>query len=202
MQIKRFVLGVFATNTYLLEKDNKCILIDPASKSDKLIDILGDKKLVAILLTHGHLDHIKAVDGLYKKYKCPIYLNEFDEALARDKSQGIKFGLDISSYISCPITYLKEGPLTIDNFNFEVIFTPGHTKGSVCYIIDNCLFSGDTLFKLSAGRTDLDSGSEKDLRKSLKILKGINSNLIVYPGHEEESSLDFEKDNNPYFRNL
>ena len=79
MEIKTFVLGPLQTNTYLLSIDDKAILIDPASKPEKCVELLGDKKLIAILLTHGHFDHIKAVDGLYKQYKCPVYLHKDDE---------------------------------------------------------------------------------------------------------------------------
>ncbi|MBO7677830.1 MAG: MBL fold metallo-hydrolase, partial [Erysipelotrichaceae bacterium] len=83
MIVRKLVLGPMATNTYLLEEEGKAILIDPASKAEKLLDILGDLELVAILLTHGHFDHIKAVDGLYQHYRCPVYLHEADEVIAR-----------------------------------------------------------------------------------------------------------------------
>ena len=198
MEIKRLVLGLFETNTYLLINGDECLLIDPASKAEKLIEIIDDKKLVGILLTHGHLDHIKAVDGLYQKYNVPIYINKEDELLARDKNQGKKFGIDKSAYISSPVIYLNEGITKINSFTFETIFTPGHTKGSVCYKFDNNLFTGDTLFNLSAGRTDLDTGSDSDLKDSLRIIKDIKENLNIYPGHESITTLDFEKENNPY----
>ena len=129
MEIKCFVLGLIGTNTYLLTQGNDAILIDPASKAEKLIDILGDYNLLGILLTHGHFDHIKAVDGLYDKYHCPVYLHEKDEELARDKNSGMDFGL--VSYISCKTHELVEGKMNIGPFNFEVVFTPGHTPGSV-----------------------------------------------------------------------
>ena len=84
MQIDRYVVGMFYTNTYLLTINDECILIDPASKPEKLIEVLGNKKLLAILLTHGHFDHIKAVDGLVKEYNCPVYINENDEIVLVD----------------------------------------------------------------------------------------------------------------------
>ena len=90
MEINKLVLGPLQTNTYLLSIDDEVILIDPASKAEKLIEIIGDRKLLAILLTHGHFDHIKAVDGLYKQYGCPIYLHKDDEKLARDKSDAFR----------------------------------------------------------------------------------------------------------------
>lgn len=200
MKIDRYILGIFQTNTYLLTIDDQCILIDPASKAEKLIEILGDKKIIAILLTHGHFDHIKAVDGLYNHYHCPIYINELDEHLSRDRKQGESFSLPISAAISVPLNHIKEGTTKIGPFEFETIYTPGHTKGSVCYLFDKELFTGDTLFKCSAGRTDLQSGSDRDLKGSLRILKELNGDINIYPGHEDTSTLEFEKQFNPYLR--
>ena len=196
MEIRCFVLGPIGTNTYLLTQGNDAILIDPASKAEKLIDILGDYNLLGILLTHGHFDHIKAVDGLYEKYHCPVYLHEKDEELARDKNSGEDFGL--VSYISCPIAKLQEGKMNIGPFNFEVIFTPGHTEGSVIYLFDDCIFTGDTLFKGSVGRTDLKGGDARKLKDSLRVFKSFNKNYSIYPGHEESSTLLDELANNYY----
>lgn len=200
MKIDRYILGMFETNTYLLTIDNKCILIDPASKAEKLIEILGNRELIGILLTHGHFDHIKAVDGLVKKYKCPVYINKQDEELARNKNQGAVFGLPIGPSVNVDVNYIDEGMNEIGPFRFETLYTPGHTKGSVCYKFGNELFTGDTLFKGSAGRTDLDGGSDKELKSSLRILKAINEDLNIYPGHEDISTLDYEKANNPYLK--
>lgn len=196
MEIKTFVLGPIATNTYLLTEGNNALLIDPASKPDKLIEILGDLNLVGILLTHGHFDHIKAVDGLYEKYKCPVYLHKDDEVLARDKYSGSIFGL--VSYITCETKKLQEGKMNIGPFNFEVLFTPGHTEGSVIYIFDNCIFTGDTLFKGSAGRTDLQGGDERKLKDSLRVFKNFKKDYIIYPGHEDSTTLADELSNNIY----
>ena len=198
MEVKRFVLGPIATNTYLLEEDGKAILIDPASKANKLIEILGDLELVAVLLTHGHFDHIKAVDGLYDRYKCPVYLHEADEIIARDKLSGAEFGL--VSYISCPTVPLEEGKMKIGPFEFEVIFTPGHTDGSLIYVFDDIIFTGDTLFKGSVGRTDLFMGDARKLKQSLNIFKNLEKDFRICPGHEEETTLYFELATNYYLR--
>lgn len=200
MKIERFILGIISTNTYLLTIDNKCLVIDPASKPEKLIDIIGDRKLIGILLTHGHFDHIKAVDGLSKYYNCPVYIHKDDDALARNPEQGRIFSISNTPHISVDTVFVKEGETQIGPFKLETIYTPGHTKGSVCYRFENDLFTGDTLFNLSAGRTDLDSGSDSDLKASLRILKEIKENVNIYPGHEETSTLDFEKDNNPFLK--
>ena len=199
MKIERFVLGPIQTNTYLLTIDDKAILIDPASKPEKLIEILGDKKLLAILLTHGHFDHIKAVDGLYEKYHCPVYLNSADEALARDKYSGHEFGL--VAYISCPITDLKDGKYEISPFSFEAISTPGHTPGSMIFVFQDAIFTGDTLFRGSVGRTDLQGGNGAQLKQSLKVFSGFTSDYLIYPGHDLPSTLSYELANNWFLRN-
>lgn len=198
MEIKRFVLGPLQTNTYLLIEDDKAILIDPASKAEKLIEVLQDLKLEAILLTHGHFDHIKAVDGLYEKYHCPIYMNLADEPLARDKHSGKDFGL--VSYITCPINNIEEGDINISSFEFKTIYTPGHTMGSVIYVFDDAIFTGDTLFKGSVGRTDLFGGDNRLLKDSLRVFKQFNKDYLIYPGHEESSQLSLELAYNPFLQ--
>ena len=196
MDIKTLVLGPIATNTYLLTEGSDAILIDPASKPEKLIEILGNLNLIGILLTHGHFDHIKAVDGLFGKYHCPVYLHEADESLARDKYSGASFGL--VSYITCPIVKVQEGKNSIGPFNFETIYTPGHTPGSVIYVFADCIFTGDTLFAGSVGRTDLSGGDARLLKDSLRIFKQFSKDYYIYPGHDSPTTLSQELTNNYY----
>ena len=198
MDITKYVMGPIETNTYLLQIGDDVLLVDPASKPEKLIEILGDRKLKGILLTHGHFDHIKAVDGLYEKYRCPVYLHEADEELARDKQAGSDFGL--VAYISCPTIALREGKMEIGPFVFEVVFTPGHTEGSVIYVFDDCIFTGDTLFKGSVGRTDLKGGDFSTLNHSLELFKQFDKDYTVYPGHDGVTTLSEELMNNYYLR--
>ena len=198
MKIERYILGPIYTNTYLLTEGNDAILIDPASKPEKLFEILKDLNLLAILLTHGHFDHIKAVDGLYEKYKCPIYLNKNDEMLARDKNSGANFGL--VSYISSPITAIEEGNMNIGPFGFNVMHTPGHTEGSCIFVFEDEIFTGDTLFKGSVGRTDLLGGDARKLNQSLQIFKTFDKDYIIYPGHDEPTTLYEELANNYYLK--
>ena len=198
MEVKTFVLGPIATNTYLIIDGEDALLVDPASKADKLIEILGDLNLKGILLTHGHFDHIKAVDGLYEKYKCPVYLHSDDEQLARDKYSGADFGL--VAYITCPTINPVEGKNNIGSFNFETIYTPGHTEGSVIYVFDKWIFTGDTLFAGSVGRTDLKGGDARKLKDSLRVFKQFKSNYLIYPGHDNSTTLLDELANNYYLK--
>lgn len=200
MEIKRLVLGPLATNTYYLEKEGHVLLIDPASKAEKLFPLLEDKILDAVLLTHGHFDHIKAVDGLYKKYKMPIYLHQDDfiQATSKELYNQAVASFGFSSIINSPILAMDEGNQKIGPFEFEVYHTPGHTEGSVLYRFGQDLFTGDTLFKNGVGRTDLYGGSTSSLRQSLRFIRGLDPTLIIHPGHDEESLLSLELKHNPY----
>ena len=202
MIIKRLILGPLATNTYYLEIDGEVLIIDPASKSKKLFDLLKDKKVLGVLLTHGHFDHIRGVDEIYKEYHIPILLHGEDVFLATDESlyqENMKiFG--VSGKITSPITSIQEGIQKIGSFEFEVYHTPGHTMGSVLYRFNDDLFTGDTLFKEGVGRTDLIGGSNRLLKDSLHFIKSLDPKLIVHPGHDEESTLGHEFMYNIYLR--
>ena len=201
MEVIRKVMGALETNTYLLKENDQYIIIDPAGKANKIIDIIGEDSVLAILLTHGHFDHIKSVDALYKNYHCPVYLHEDDFDLVDPKNAKIRnCYMNLTASISSPINKLKEGLYQIGPFYFEVFATPGHTKGSVIFVFEDAIFTGDTLFKDSVGRTDLYGGSESDLKQSLKIFKTFNSDFTIYPGHDEITSLEAELQNNHYLR--
>ena len=194
-------MGAFATNTYLLFENGQCLIIDPAGKAQKIADKIGDNQVLAILLTHGHFDHIKSVDALYKLYHCPIYLSLEDFELVDPKNAKIKnCYMNLTASISSPLKAFNEGNYQIGPFKFEVVATPGHTKGSIIMVFDEMIFSGDTLFKDSVGRTDLYGGSESDLKQSIKIFKQFNHNYIIYPGHDEITSLEEELNHNEYLR--
>ena len=200
MEIIRLIQGVFQTNTYILKEGNDIIIIDPAGKVSKIEEHLNNKPL-SVLLTHGHFDHIKCVDDLYKKYQMDIYMMEEDLKLTDPKESKINnCFMGLTASISSPIRYLSEGIMNIGSFRFEVIKTPGHTKGSCIYVFDDEIFTGDTLFKNSAGRTDLYGGSESELKQSLKIFKTFNKDYHIYPGHEDDTLLSYELLNNYYLR--
>lgn len=198
MKIERYVTGAVSTNTYLLIEDDKYLIIDPSGKAENIIKHINGKVL-AILLTHGHFDHIKAVDDLYDMYQCPIYLNEGDNDLVdpiSSKKTNAYFGMHGS--ISRPITNISEGHYEIGPFSFDVMETPGHTQGSIIYIFDDNIFTGDTLFKGSIGRTDLYGGNFSQLKQSLRVFNNFKHDYNIYPGHDEATTLERELKSNPY----
>jgi glyoxylase-like metal-dependent hydrolase (beta-lactamase superfamily II) len=197
MEIRTLVLGLFQTNTYLLVEEGEVVIIDPVSKADRIQGkILESEKVVGILLTHGHFDHIGAVDELAEIYQCPVYLHYEDYELTQDpqknysQTKKIKLKAKLNFY---------ETQLKLGHYVFDIHHTPGHTPGSVCIEYKDSLFTGDTLFKGSVGRTDLYRGSPQDLKQSLRMLAKMDPSIKIYPGHEDESNLAYEFKHNPYF---
>lgn len=197
MDIKTVKVGILQTNCYILSKNGKAIIIDPGAKAERILTAIGDQKVVAILLTHAHFDHIGAINDLLAHFTCPIYLNEEDEPLMKDPQLNYsfpkRFVVDVKT-----LPYPKV--LDIGDFSFEVLETPGHTEGSVCLFIEEYMFSGDTLFMQSVGRTDLRTSNPTKMKQSLRSIKAINKDYIVYPGHDESTSLRQEKLTNIYLK--
>ena len=199
MKVEVIKVGMFQTNCYLVSNENEMIIIDPGAsfkKIDEVIQKNENVKVVAILLTHGHFDHIGAVDKLKEKYNCPIIASQEDEKILRNQKNNSLAGFAAS--VESEIKWIENDELNLGSIKVKVLFTPGHSAGSVMYIIDGKLFSGDTLFKLSVGRTDLYSGNEHKLKESLQQLYNLDRDMIVYPGHEESTTVGFELDHNPY----
>ncbi|SHO50700.1 MBL fold metallo-hydrolase [Anaerocolumna xylanovorans] len=207
MKIKNLVLGPVSTNCYFLinEQTKETIIIDPADSPQRICEKISGEQLmpVAILLTHGHFDHIMAVEEVGRTYSIPHYIYETEAELMESPE------LNASLMINGDITVKRDRVLkdkevlTLAGFTIEVIHTPGHTAGSVCYYIqeEKALFSGDTLFYNSVGRTDLPTGNGAALIKSVKErLFNLPEDTGVYPGHGMMSSIGYEKNNNPYFR--
>ena len=184
------------TNCYLLKENGHVLIVDPASSTNRILSSLEEGDTVdGIVLTHGHFDHIGAADMLRKKLHCPIYIHSFDERLASD-TRIDRFGTDIA--VSSPMMHLKDGKMKIGAFELDVYHTPGHTDGSVCIGYKHHLFTGDTLFQCSVGRTDLYSGSDSKLKQSLKRLCQLDSDTLIYPGHGDTTILKNELLANPY----
>ena len=188
----------FGCNSYILTADNKtAVVIDCA---DEWIFYECERrglKPVALLLTHGHFDHVGGCGKFYAE-NVPIYCGKGEEEFIFSRQNRSIFGGVYIPDFKISKTLSDGEKITLGGIEFEVISTPGHTAGSVCYVAGDCLFSGDTLFCGSIGRTDLPGGSFIQLKNSLKKLISIDKNLKVYCGHGEETTLDYERKNNPY----
>ena len=195
LNMKHLALGAYQTNTYLVweEASPACVVIDPGYAPDTILDEakkLG-KEIAAILLTHGHFDHVGGVRQLAADTGCPVYLNEEDLSMPPQMTAGPLYYTN---------TYGEGDFVEAAGLSFKVLHTPGHTPGSVCLLCENAMFSGDTLFWGSCGRTDLPGGSWATIRKSLLRLASVSGDYDVYPGHGDATTLSFERKMNPYMR--
>jgi glyoxylase-like metal-dependent hydrolase (beta-lactamase superfamily II) len=205
MIVKRVPVGTLNTNCYIVKSPDSrdAIVIDPGSDLTVIQDALhrADAVCRLILLTHGHFDHILAVGDL-RNINIPVGIHKNDAHMLteRDMFSAI-IPYDPRPFEPAEYLFDKEGEYSIAGFDFYVIPTPGHTAGSVCYVFDGMMFTGDTLFRNSIGRTDL-GGDEGALLRSLKALKNLPGDYEIFPGHDRPSTLSEERRNNPYLRNL
>ena len=188
-------------NCYLLELDGKALLIDPADSADFILEQLQRRnlELVGIIATHGHFDHIMAVGEIQLSFPhVPLHIHQKDEFLLERLAETAQHFLGYNPLVM-PVRLkasIKKGMYVIDNFTFEIIETPGHTPGSCCLYFkkETVLFTGDTLFQGGIGRYDF-SYSDKDiLKKSLQKILVLPENTLIYPGHGEESRIEYEKE--------
>jgi glyoxylase-like metal-dependent hydrolase (beta-lactamase superfamily II) len=195
--IKAVIAGMYEENCYLvMDEDTKELgIIDPGGQAkliEKEIKNL-DAKPKFILLTHGHADHVDGVVELANELNVPFYINEVEEEFMAN---------DTFVFGSLPKAsgYLKEGDtLTLGNNSIKVIETPGHTAGGICFLINDKLFTGDTLFQGSVGRSDFPGGNGMQLVKNIKEkLLPLGENIEVFPGHGPSSTIGYEKRNNPF----
>lgn len=205
MQIERFIVGMVGTNCYVVsnEETSECFLVDPGAYSDKVIAYIREHELKpqAILLTHGHFDHIMGLDGVLREFPIPVYAQEEEEILLKDASYNasVSYG---PAYTFSGASYIKDGQiLELAGMTIRAIHTPGHTIGGCCYYIESehVLFSGDTLFHDSVGRTDFPTGSQSQLVRSIwEKLLGLPEETVVCPGHMSETTIGHEKKYNPF----
>lgn len=198
MQIKRIPAGVYAANCYIImdEDTKETAVIDPGGEADTLIKAIKDMnaKVKYILLTHGHADHTGAAVQLKNELNTPVYISEDDYKLINNGE--FMYG-DIAGNVD---KYINEGDIfTIGSIKIKSILTPGHTPGGVCFLVDDMVFTGDTLFQGSIGRTDLAGGNFETIIKSIKekLIK-LPDDITVFPGHGSESSIGREKVQNPF----
>ncbi len=196
MKIITLVLGPLETNCYLVsdEKSGLCAVIDPATRSAKILETVQAHgwRVGCILLTHAHFDHTGALKSLHAALPdVPIYVHALDADNNTNMSNGNLVYTD---------TYADGGIVSCGGLTFRVLHTPGHTPGSVCLQCEGALFTGDTLFAGSYGRTDFIGGDEAAMRRSLARLGRLEGDCTVLPGHGEDSTLDYERRTNPYLR--
>lgn len=195
VKVALLTLGAYQTNCYLFHGANAstCCVVDPGYEPEVIEEKLQELGLTleAILLTHGHFDHVGGVRQLAADTNCDVYLCGEDLALPPQLTAGPLY------YTK---TYADGSLLHLAGLDIAVLATPGHTPGSVCLLTEDVLFSGDTLFAGSCGRTDLPGGSWNDILSSLRRLSGLEGNLWVLPGHGESTTLLEEKNHNPYMR--
>ncbi|WP_454969505.1 MBL fold metallo-hydrolase [Eubacterium sp.] len=183
------------------EKTNQSALVDCNKFSQKMIDMIGDTDLKYILLTHGHFDHIIGARDTKAKYGAKVVISSEDEPmLSSSKLSLAAFCNAPQNDVEADIIVSDGDEITLGDIVIKVMSTPGHTLGSVCYIAENCIFSGDTLFYCSCGRTDFPSGSPEQMMLSLQKLKALDGDYKVYTGHNNLTTLDFERKNNPYMK--
>lgn len=200
------VLGMVQTNTWFVinEKTKELILIDPADDAGRIIrKIEADGlKLQGILLTHGHFDHIGAVDDLRAYFQgVQCYAGEKEEEVLENGSYNLSASWAAALSIRADRLLRDKETLTLAGFKIKVIETPGHTKGGVCYYLseEGVLFSGDTLFRTSVGRTDFPTGSMSQIVRSVQYLtENLPGDTVVYPGHQEITTIAYEQRFNPY----
>ena len=205
IKIESRVLGPVATNCYLIINldNNESIIVDPADSPESIYDMVvrSASKPQAILLTHGHFDHIMAAQAVKEKYNIPIYACRQEEEMLREPEINMTAhcGRDCSI---APDVFLEDlDVVKIAGFSVQMIHTPGHTKGSCCYYLKDeaVLFSGDTVFYGSVGRTDFPGGSTAQIVQSLhKLVDSLPEETEVFPGHDVSTSIGYEKRYNPF----
>lgn len=173
MQVRIIKVGNLQTNCYIIVKSGYCMIVDPGDQFYSIQEQIGENKLIGILITHRHPDHIGALAKFVQEYGVPVY----------DRSN------------------LEEKKYEINDFKFEVIYTPGHTNDSISFYFYeyNFMFVGDFIFKGTIGRTDLPTGSNVDMNNSINKIINYSDRIKVYPGHGDETNLGVEKDSNPFF---
>ena len=198
MLIKTLPVGQLETNCYVVTDENAlvCAVIDPGDESNTILDYIEDNKLSckAILITHAHFDHVSAVNAMLEATGAELYMCEKDLELAKTGASG-RFTPPENTH------FYKDGDeVKVAGLTFKVMETPGHTPGGVTLICGDALFTGDTLFRGSCGRTDLPGGDMRAELRSLKRIASLEGDYEGYPGHAESSMLSIEREHNPYVR--
>ena len=205
MIVKHKSFGDMCNNCYLIvdEKTNQSALVDCSEYNQTMINLIGNTDLKYILLTHGHFDHIIGTKEVKEKYSAKVAISAEDEGMLNSARLSLAvFCNEPHNDVDADII-LKDGDIiNLGETQIKVISTPGHTKGSLCFLAEDYLFTGDTLFRNSCGRVDLPGGSGREIVASLKRLARLEGDYKVMPGHDKTSTLEFERNNNMYMKNL
>jgi glyoxylase-like metal-dependent hydrolase (beta-lactamase superfamily II) len=195
-------VGMLQTNCYILSREgsNACVVVDPGGEAKRILAAAGDRKIAAVLLTHGHFDHISAADGIMQP-DTALYIHQADAAMLRDPGLNVSWMIGRNVTVEAEVQTVREGSV-IDaaGICFTVLHTPGHTPGSCCYLAENVLLTGDTLFADGGfGRFDFKYGDKSVLGQSLHRLFAMDGDIAIYPGHGRASTLRDEHHTLGYF---
>lgn len=205
MRICRLTVGPISTNCYIIMEESKkrALIVDPGGDADRIMNKIKELQVSveAILLTHGHFDHMLAADTLREKYQVKVYLGQDDSELIKNPMENVSgmFGKPMSTHAD---VLLRDGQvLELAGFEIKVLATPGHTKGGVCYYIEkeSVAFSGDTIFQASVGRSDFPTGSGASLSKSIREkIFTLPEDTQLFPGHGDSTVVSYEKKYNMF----
>ncbi len=203
MKIRCLTVGPMQANCYLLsDEKGRTVVIDPGDEAGRILEQIRKDGLTAeaVLLTHAHFDHFLAADEVRRQTGAPLWVYKTDASALADPGRSLTMLAKGGSTPLQPDRLLEDGEeMTIGNLILHVLHTPGHTPGSCCFLCGDALFSGDTLFAGSIGRTDFPGGDSRAMAASLRMLASLERNYRVYPGHGEETTLERERMQNPYF---
>lgn len=205
MKVITFPYGPLGANMYVVELADEYVLIDPSVNPDKILSSkrVGDdflSKVSAILITHAHFDHILYVDKWSDLLNVPVYIDKKDAPFLSEPEMNCSSQM-MADTMFCTKTVSLDDSLSFGDTKIRIIRTPGHTPGSVCYLFENerIMFSGDMLFAGAVGRVDLPLGNDTDMINSIKLLKTLDDDILVYPGHGYYTKMEIEKKSNPFF---
>jgi hydroxyacylglutathione hydrolase len=207
MKIYPLDIGTWGNVVYVIEDEltKKGAVIDPTYCTPSLVNTIKDNGITLeyILITHGHFDHIGGIDDLKAKFPdASVAISSLDAPALTDNAKALCInGLTIT-HVKPDITFSDGDTFDIGRMHFRVLATPGHTHGSVCYITDGAMFSGDTLFYGTVGNTGFSGGDPNEMEASLKKLAAIKEDMKVYPGHGQSTTLFYEQQNNEFLRDL
>ena len=203
MKIEKIVEPYFGENMYILidEETKKCAVVDPGGASDKILNYIKANalELEYIILTHGHGDHIGAVNNIKSQTNVKVIAHNDEKELLNDNRKNLSYSMHCGPQeLNADIYVHDKEKLELGNLKLSFIHTPGHTKGCMCIRVNDDMFTGDTLFAGSIGRTDLYGGDYKQIEKSLRKLAKYEDKVKIHPGHGPSSTLGIEKMSNPY----